>query len=71
MAKPRPLITKAARQMAADKMMQRTRANVALVSGAGEASQLASFMAIFHPNFDAEKTHLMVNDARERDRRRR
>ena len=53
------------------RIVERTRAAVALTSGDGEAAQLAAFMGIFHPTFDADKTREMVNEARERDRRRR
>lgn len=54
-----------------DKLMERTRATVAMTSGGSESLQLAGFMALFHPNYDPDKTRALVNDARERDRRRR
>jgi hypothetical protein len=54
-----------------DRIMERTRAAVALTSGGSEAEQLAAFMGIFHPNYPRDKTQSMIVDARERDRRRR
>jgi len=54
-------------------LMTRTRAAVAFCNTtiADEGTEMAAFMALFHPDYDPEKTREMVNDAREQGRKRR
>jgi len=54
-------------------LMDRTRDAVGYCNSAGadEGTDLAAFMAIFHPNFDQNKTRELVFEARENGRRKR
>lgn len=63
-----------AKRLKGPSQMERVRAARAIINGRGgnsEAFALQGFMAIFHPDFDADRTRQMVNDVRERERRRR
>ena len=54
--------------------MDRTRAAVCFLNSGsghnGSGSKMAAFLDIFHPELSEEKTRELINDARERDRRR-
>ncbi len=61
---------KLARKLPGYSQMERVRAARAMLHShaGGEAMALHAFMAIFHPDFPADKTREMVRDVRDRNR---
>lgn len=57
-----------ARKLKGPSQIERVRAARAILNGrrGSEALALEAFMAIFHPEFSAEKTREMVSDVRRR-----